>query len=142
MASGKKGLVRKNNGITHQCLRVISAMPLVVVQLLFLLFWTLLFVLARRLLKQKKRGLLVTLFACVFVFGVFLIYRQIRAMRLSAIVIEPKVILYAGPSTTYQQVGVLSEGYEVRVDRQRQDFCKIKTKNQFGWVARSALGFI
>jgi uncharacterized protein YraI len=85
---------------------------------------------------------LIILFSSLFSLGSLLLYRQMRVMRLSAIVIEPRALLYAGPSTTYQQVGLLAEGCEVRVDRNHQNFCKIKTKDQFGWVERSALGFI
>ena len=142
VSTEKKGLVLKSRDLSRQGLRFIKAIPLGIMQLLFLLSWTLLFVLARKLLKKKRRGLLIMLFVSMFLLGGLLLYRQIRVMRLSAVVIEPRVVLYAGPSTTYQQVGVLVEGCEVRVDRNRPDFCKVKTKSQFGWVERSALGFI
>ena len=126
----------------NEVLRILNVVPLIIIQLLFLLFWTLLFVFARRLLKQKKRTLLLTLFISVLASGGMLLHRQVRMMRVNAIVIESHVTLYAGPSTTYQQVGDLAQGVEVLVDRQRQDFCKIKTKNKFGWVTRASLGFI
>lgn len=128
--------------VLRHCMRIINAIPLITLQLLFLVCWTLLFVFAKRLLKQKRRTLLILLFISLLVSVGLLLFRQIRSMRLHAIVVEQNATLYAGPSTTYQQVGVLLEGREVFVDKQRQDFCKVRTKGQFGWAARSALGFI
>jgi uncharacterized protein YraI len=57
-------------------------------------------------------------------------------------VIAPKAVLYSGPSTTYQQIGVLPEGLNVRIERQRQDFYKIRAKGQFGWVEHTTLGVV
>lgn len=121
---------------------VVHAIPLWVIQFFFLIGWTLLFVFVKSLLKKKKRGLLLMLFSWLVVFGGLLMYNQAYVLHPRAIVIESGVTLYSGPSTTYQKIGVLPEGCEVRVDKQRQDFCKIKKKNLTGWVVRNSLGFI
>ncbi len=138
----KKTLIQSGRGLIKTILNIASAIPLILVQIQFLLFWTLLFVFVRSLLKKKMRFLVLLLGVGVFINGGLLIYRQIRAMDVHAIVIDVKALVYAGPSTTYQQVGTLIEGQEVFVDRQRQDFYKIRAKDQFGWVERKALGII
>lgn len=138
----KKTLVPSRRGLVGAVLRVASAIPLIVVQLQFLFFWTLLFVFVRRLLKRKQRLFVMLLCVGVFINGGLLIYRQVRALYVRAIVIDNKALVYTGPSTTYQQVGKLIEGCEVLIDRQRQDFYKIRAHDQIGWVERKSLGVI
>ena len=120
----------------------VHGFPLLALQFIFLILWTLLFVYAKKLLKRKRRSLVALLGVCVFISGGLLLYRHIHATRLRGIVIESKAILYSGPSTTYQQIGFLPEGLTVNIERQRQDFYKIRTKGQFGWVAHKDLGIV
>lgn len=122
--------------------RYVHAIPLLALQLIFLLFWTLLFVYVKKLLKQKRRLFVALLGICVFINGGLLLYRHIQANCLRGVVIVPKAILYSGPSTTYQKIGELPEGLAVRIERQRQDFYKVRTKGQFGWVAHTTLGVV
>ena len=122
--------------------RYIHAIPLLALQLMFLFFWTLLFVYVKKLLKQKRRVFVTLLGLCVFTNGGLLLYRHIQATQLRGVVIVPKAILYSGPSTTYQKIGELPEGLAVRIERQRQDFYKIRTKGQFGWVAHKTIGVV
>jgi hypothetical protein len=140
-ATGKPQ-VKTSKNFVERCARGVRAIPAWLTQFLFLVGWTLLFVFVKKLLKQKRRGLIVALFAWIIIFGGLLLYNQVHAFRPHAVVIESRVMLYSGPSTTYQQLGVLPEGSEVRVDKQRQDFCKITRKKLSGWIVRSALGFI
>lgn len=142
MKAAKKDQENPLKKVGARAAGIIQAIPLLGLQLLFLFFWTLLFVFVRRLVKQKRPFLVAFLTSGMFVMGGLLLYRHIHAMHLRAIVIERQVTVYSGPSTTYQQVGVLTEGQEILIDKQLQDFLKIRTKGQFGWIARSAVGVI
>lgn len=138
----KNGVLQAGRSVVKTVLSTASGMPLMLVQVQFLLFWTLLFVFVRKFLKQKQHLIIMALCTGVFLNGGLLIYRQIRGMYAHAIVLDKKMTLYAGPGTTYQHIGALVEGREVRIDRQRQDFYKIRAKEQTGWVERKALGVI
>lgn len=128
--------------ISNTMLQHTKRIPLLALQITFLFFWTLLFVYAKKLLKQRHRYLLVILGFFVFTLGGLLVFRHIHATRLRGIVLDKNTILYSGPSTTYQQIGTLPEGFAVNIERQRQDFYKIRSKGQFGWVIHTALGII
>jgi tetratricopeptide (TPR) repeat protein len=122
---------------------IAQAIPLIVIQLLFLFAWTSLFVFAKKLFKKRLRLLLITFFGCIIMLGALLLWRQTNALQMRAIVIEPKgITLHSGPAASYQKIGSLPEGSELRIDQQRDDFCKVRSHTQFGWVARSTLGFI
>lgn len=138
----KKLATSKSHRFVSFCRSLIKAFPLLLLQIIFLMFWTLLFVWARTLLRQRKKMLVGFLCCGMLVTGGLLLYRHVRGMYLRAVVIDSQAVIYSGPSTTFQQIGVLAEGQEVRIDKQRQDFFKIRAQGQFGWVARGALGVI
>lgn len=138
ISATKKPLSIISNTVLHQAKRI----PLLALQITFLFFWTLLFVYAKKLLKQKHRYLVAILGFFVFTLGGLLLFRHIHATRLRGIILEQNTILYSGPSTTYQQIGKLPEGFAVNIERQRQDFYKIRSKGQSGWLAHTTLGII
>lgn len=119
-----------------------KSFPLIIFQILFLLFWTCLFVYARRLIRRKQKMVFALLVMGVFISGALLLIRQERAIRSWGIVLEREVALYAGPNETYQKIGTLYEGKELLIEQERKDFVRVKSKNAQGWILRSSLGFI
>lgn len=132
----------KSKKFFERGIRFIHIFPLWFIQVLFLIAWTILFVFVKRLFRQKQKALLVLLFSFVVLLGALILYNQVRRFYPRAVIVDQSATLYSGPSTTYQKLGVLPEGSEVCVDKQRQDFCKVKKKGASGWIVRSALGFI
>ncbi len=132
---------------TLQCLqdglqRKCRSIPLVVMQLIFLLLWAFLFLYVRKLLKFRRKKTLLGLFCLVVACGGFLVYRHNLLSHTYAVVLEASSDLYSGPALTYQKIGQLKEGDEVRVEAQERDFYKVGAHGWSGWIARGKLGII
>ena len=140
LTSGKKVLLgqRIHDSLQKGC----RSIPLVFMQIIFLFFWAFLFLNVKKLIKQRCKKTLLVLFFFIFACGGVLVYHHILLSHVYAVVTEASSDIYSGPSTTYQKIGVLKKGDEVRVDVQERDFYKVSTYTWSGWTTRSNLGII
>jgi tetratricopeptide (TPR) repeat protein len=113
---------------------IINSLPLLLLQLIFLLFWILLLVYKKYLYKNQKKLILVSLFVILVSSGSMIALRYGVNIHETAIVVVKQSEVFSGPDKTYQQVGSLPEATAVIVKKQSEKFCKIKWKALVGWV--------
>jgi hypothetical protein len=113
---------------------VIKATPLFVVQFLFLAIWFFLFLYVRFLFKKKRRFLIALLFIVISLLGTLLVIKYSLYYRHHGVVVAKKAVLLSGPGKSFQELGGLSEAAEVLIQKESDDFYKVKFGRQGGWV--------
>lgn len=115
---------------------VLRALPLVLIQLIFLALWTFLFLYLRYLYKKKHKKLVVTFFILLFAAGVVLISKISIDRKLHAVVVVPTTTILSGPGNTFHSLGVFKEGAEVKVIKTADGFYKVRLGKLVGWVTK------
>ncbi len=115
---------------------LLRAIPLGVLQLIFLLLWIFLFIYLKVLYKEKQKIIIVPLFFLVALFGVFLVIKYSLDSRRYAVVIRTEGKLLSGPDEKFQLLVMLPEGSEVVVTKASDGYVKIKRGSQIGWIRR------
>lgn len=120
--------------IKNYTISVVSAIPLVVIQVLFLAIWFFLFLYVRFLFKRKRRFLIIVLFILISLLGTLLVVKYSLYYRQKGVIVTKTAILLSGPGNTFQKLGNLSEASEILIQKESGDFYKIKYNGQSGWV--------
>ncbi|MBU1007827.1 tetratricopeptide repeat protein [Candidatus Dependentiae bacterium] len=110
------------------------AIPLLVLQLLFLLLWFFLFGYIRFLYKKRKNGAILLLFALIALFGILLTLRYSLEARRDAIVVSQQSSLLSGPGETFQTLIQLDPASEVIIKKETTGYYKIKAQQKVGWI--------
>jgi|ERR1700733_9407796 len=124
------------------CQRIILATPLLVIQILFFLLFSIFLILNYYWLLHKKR---IRFIACsVFLVGIIGITRCIIAYKKGTfgLIMNSDVVLYAGPNQQYHQKAVLPAGTSLRILQQKDDWAKVAWHTQSGWIMKTALAII
>lgn len=127
--------------LTASTVSFIRSIPLLFLQIIFLILWFVMFVLMRFLYRKKQRVIIVSLFVFLVVSGSGLALKYGINARHYGVVLN-KSSLMSGPGQGYQILGELSEAQEVMIQKKSGDYCKIKIYNQIGWVACKNIGLI
>lgn len=125
--------------IKNYTISVVSAIPLVAIQILFLAIWLFLFLYVRFLFKRKRRFLIIILFVLISLLGILLVVKYSLYYRQNGVVITKKATLLSGPGSTFQELGSLAEAAEVLVQKELGDFYKIKFNGQSGWISQKEI---
>jgi len=107
--------------------------PLLVMQVLFLLFWCGLLGMVLTGGWNIRRGSFVTLCALSLVFGILIAVRYTTMWRIRAVTRENTAI-FAGPDRHYHAVGTIDRAQEMVVHKDRGDWYKVKAGILVGWV--------
>ena len=140
-AQKKQGLVDMQRPAwwmkTHAyCYSLLCAIPLCVLQLLFLCWWFFLFWQLRRLYRRRQIVLVAFLALGIVVLGVMLVLRY-SASRY-AVVLEDNTALLSGPGD-YRTIGMLTAGQEVVKKEHSGSYYKVRADSQLGWVEQSGI---
>lgn len=122
----------------------IAALPLLVLQLLFLCVWFMLtFYFIKMSIRGKKykfvMGCLVL--ASGILVGTLMINYQSSTQR-TAFVMHNEAMLFAGPHARYHQLSELKKTSRVTVMQVREGWAKVEHKNQVGWVATDSIAIV
>lgn len=122
---------------------VIQAIPLLVLQLLFLCFWFLLFFFIKKCNRGKKyRSLLIAwIFLMCTIFGVSLKVKY-EEQQFKGIVMNPNTQLFAGPNEQYHVLESIPQAQAVEIIETREQWYKVKYKNKVGWIMRNAIAVV
>lgn len=115
---------------------VLRAVPLFLIQLIFLALWTFLFIYLRYLYQKKHRTLVVGLFIMLFSTGVVLVAKISVDRTLQAVVVVPTTPILSGPGKTFHNVGAFKEGTEIKVVKTSDGFYKVRLGRLVGWVMK------
>jgi tetratricopeptide (TPR) repeat protein len=118
----------------NNCASLIRATPLLIFQVLFLLMWLFLFGFLRMLYRKKHTILIWCLFFLMASSGSLLVLKYSFNFRTFGVVVSQKVSLFSGPGENYQRLGTLPEAQELVIQRESDDYYKIKIGRQIGWV--------
>lgn len=117
----------------------IRSMPLIVLQILFLILWLFLFFYLKFLYKTRKKLLIIGLFSSIAICGIILVIRYSFESRKYGIIINKKAELLSGPSNTFQTLIKLQEATEVTIQKESDGFFKIKVNKQSGWINKKCI---
>lgn len=115
---------------------VLRALPILLIQLIFLVLWTFLFLYLRYLYQRKHRKLVVALFSLLFIAGAVLVAKISVDRKLHAVVVVPTTAILSGPGKTFHTVGNFKEGTEVKVVKTADSFYKVRLGRLVGWVMK------
>jgi len=116
-------------------------MPLLIVQLIFLLAWCLLFFFIKNRNHGKKyRSLffVATLFIAL-VSGIALGFKYYSINQRRGIVMKPQVTLFAGPDEQYHALNSLDQASHVIINDQRDNWFKVMSESGSGWVMQDSI---
>ncbi len=117
----------------------VRALPLFMLQLIFLLMWALSFLYLRYLYKKRHKIIIVLLFTSNLFCGALLAVRYNFEYRLHGIVVTKQTALLSGPGKSYQTLGLLPETKQVLIKGSSDNFYKVKVNGVIGWVNKSAI---
>ena len=115
-------------------LAFMRAVPLLYLQLLFLLIWITLFLYLRYLYKKHQKFIIVFLFTLIAICGSMLAIKCGTKLRLYGVVVHEGAKLLSGPGETYQVLGFLAEGKEGFIYNESSGYYKVKMDSQIGWI--------
>lgn len=127
------------NGIKEAIISLGRAMPLFMLQLIFLLLWALSFWYLRYLYRKRLKAIIILLFAANLFWGVLLAIRYNFEYREHGIVVTKQTDLMSGPGKSYQVLNTLPETTQVLIKGSSDGFYKVKTKGIIGWINKTAL---
>lgn len=110
-------------------------------QLLFLLLWYAVLLLAYKKALVRKWHTLVVCFI-VFVSGIFLSCYAVHALRIQAIVMNDQAPFFAGPSDQFPCRGMLNSADYVEVKDAREGWYKVRYFDTIGWMKADMLEII
>lgn len=135
--------VKKHNPIVRRLIKVkniilssIRSLPLLLIQLLFIILWLFLFVYLRFLYKKRKHNVIWIFFALIALFGAILIIRYVSESRIYGVIIKREAPLLSGPSVTFRPLLQLHETEEVIVTKESDEYYKVKAQKRIGWVSK------
>lgn len=118
-----------------------DCMPLLIVQLIFILAWFLLFF----FIKNRKHGkkyrslfFVMTLFVAV-ASGIALGFKYHSIKQHRGIVMKPHVTLFAGPDEQYHVLATLDQASQLIIKDQRNDWFKVMSEHGSGWVMQDSI---
>jgi tetratricopeptide (TPR) repeat protein len=124
------------------CQRILLAIPMLAVQILFFLLFSILLVLNYYWFLRKKRIRCIACSLClVAVIGIMHYGMQLKKATFG-LIMNPDVVLYAGPDQHYHQKAVLPAGTSIRILQQKDDWAKIAWRTHSGWVMKTELEII
>jgi tetratricopeptide (TPR) repeat protein len=132
------GVIGAISNIKHIVISFVRSIPLVVLQMLFLLLWFILFFYMGICKNHKTIIIPIVLSLAVFCGSMLAIKYGLGLCRHSIVVVE-KTEMYSGPGNNYQILGFLFEGQEGIMTKQSDKFYKIKFGGRIGWVDEKSL---
>lgn len=131
----------KNNvdGFKGAVISLVRAMPLFMLQLIFLLLWALAFLYLRYLYKKRHKTIIILLFGANLFWGILLAIRYNFECHEHGIVVAQQTDLMSGPGKSYQVLSTLPETTQVLIKGTSDGFYKVKTKGIIGWINKATL---
>lgn len=139
----KRGpIVRGITKFKNHFISRMRSVPLIILQILFLLLWIFVFTYLRFLYKKRKKGLIVALFTLIAFFGIILVVRYSFEARTYGVVIKPQAAMISGPGKTFQTLQQLPQAIEVMVKKESGEYYKIKALKRLGWIHKNDIKII
>ena len=126
--------------IVHErTISFIRSVPLIWLQIFFLIIWFFLFFYIRQLYRNRYRFAIVILFLVSTFSGVALIIKYMYDAQIHGVIVTGEASLVSGPDSTFPVLGKAVEAQEVTIKKEAGDYFKIKVGGRIGWVERVAL---
>ncbi|BDC34842.1 hypothetical protein Noda2021_08000 [Candidatus Dependentiae bacterium Noda2021] len=114
--------------------RSIKNIPLILLQLLFLLSWCVLMGLFIWSYCSKTYRLLILALFNVILVGSLNYKKYTLDDSLSAIVCADEACVRVGPGTEYPVIASLKKGTELKIHNKQKEWCKVRFENLTGWA--------
>lgn len=128
--------------IKSNVLGIIKSVPIILIQLIFLIVWIFLFIYLRYLYKRKQKILITLLFLIIATLGGTLVIRYNLDHKTFGIITSKKASMFSGPNTNFQELGIIPEASEIEIQKASSGFYKIKFNKSLGWVNKKEVGKI
>ncbi len=133
------GIKKASETLSNHVISLITAIPLLWLQLAVLLMWLFLF-LYLHYLHRKGRALII---ACLFFFlaiaAGMLTFKYALNFRQYGVVVSKQGTLRAGPGDTYKILGEVSQGDEMQISKKIDNFYKITARGTIAWISEKEL---
>lgn len=120
----------------------IKGLPLLLFQIAVLLMWLILLLYIRSLHRKNLRLLLMSLIFMQLTTTSMLLVKYYVIHKRYGVVITKQALLRAGPGETYKNLGELSQGDEVVIQKTSDNFYKITTNGITAWVSEKEVGSV
>lgn len=127
-------IISKLSKLKRYTFSLLRTMPLLAIQLLFLALWLFLFVYLRFLYKKRQKLIIRILFTLIATIGIILIFRHSLAARQYGIVMKNQSPILSGPGNSFQTLLYLPEAKEIIIKHSSDEYLKIKSDRQIGWI--------
>jgi tetratricopeptide (TPR) repeat protein len=114
--------------------KYLKLIPIIYIQIIFLIFWYIFFLFAKIIVKRKFYLILTFLFLCNFALLGSLAIKHNEQINNVGIVVEKEVMVYAGPGNDYHILGNLNLSQEVKINDKKNEWLKISNHDLSGWV--------
>lgn len=118
---------------------VIRTLPYIIIKFLFLLFWILIFLNIRKLIKRKKKLLIIFLFTKMIFLGAIFVARHNLDFNNYGVIMADKTEVYSGLGQDYPVVSILPAATVVKIDNKFNGYFKVKNKGTVGFVDQKCL---
>ena len=117
----------------------VHSIPLLFLQIVFLLLWILTFLFIRDLFKTKRKTLVLMLFTTIAISGLILVVKYNFEIKEHGVVVSKNANLLSGPGQNYQILSFMPEASEVVIEKAVDGYFKIKINGQNGWIDQSSV---
>ena len=109
---------------------------ILLVQIIFLMCWSLLLIMGYRW-YTKHYWLLLTVFSLLFALSTILLATSWYQERYRyGIIIPTETLVYAGPNNSYHTIGKCTQLDEVVIEEQKETWYKIHCPHVYGWIPK------
>jgi hypothetical protein len=123
------------DNMTHYLLSLLRTIPLLILQILFLLLWIFLFAYLKYLYKKKHAFLISLLFACIALLSISLVIRYKFDLEHYGVILCKDAPLRSGPEAGFKVIESLNEGTEVAILKHSKNAFKVRVNGYTGWVS-------
>jgi tetratricopeptide (TPR) repeat protein len=133
----KVGLQKKETSYAaDQGIALILSVPLISMQLFFLVGWFGLWAYVKRWHTKERYIVLYFLIGLNSFLGFAVLYRMLYADSCAKVMITSPASLYTGPNSCYHVVGMLPEATECMVRKTRGDWYQVRSDSLAGWIKK------
>jgi glucan phosphoethanolaminetransferase (alkaline phosphatase superfamily) len=114
-------------------------LPYIVIKFLFLLFWILIFLNIRKLIRRKQKLLIIFLFKNTLLFGAIFVLRHNLDFKNYGVILQNNVNIYSNMDPNSKIDAILPSATVVKIINQFDGFYQIKNKGTIGFVDQKCL---
>lgn len=130
------------HSLYRRVMRYLSLLTFYGWQLLFLAEWMLLLLLAARLARGRRYGMLSILSLLVVLLAAALYMKHDICNTQYGIVVKNNLVVYAGPDKAFHELGNLTRAYQITVCENQENWLKVRDDVLVGWVCHEGIALV